>query len=84
MKKYLAVIVLAMALTSPLIASAMANPASVFCIERGGKLIVRKDANGGEYTLCKRPGKKAVEEWKFYRSHKANGKDQKLNLKPNK
>jgi putative hemolysin len=36
----------------------IANPASKNCIAKGGKLDIRKDANGGEYGMCVFP------EWK--------------------
>lgn len=46
----------------------MANPASVWCVEkRGGKLEIRKDASGGEYGVCHLPDGSTVEEWGLYR-----------------
>ena len=45
----------------------MANPASVYCKEKGGKSIARKDADGGEYALCQLPNGQIIEEWELYR-----------------
>ena len=47
----------------------MANPASVFCVERGGKLEPRKDAEGNEYAMCHLPDGSVVEEWEYFRKH---------------
>ncbi|MGO4338918.1 DUF333 domain-containing protein [Labrys sp. KB_33_2] len=45
----------------------MANPASVYCAQQGGKSIpVRTDA--GESADCQLPDGRRVEEWKLYRS----------------
>ncbi|XLM22412.1 DUF333 domain-containing protein, partial [Chromobacterium piscinae] len=41
----------------------MANPASVYCVQQGGKLLPQKDAAGNEYALCQLPDGRAVEEW---------------------
>ncbi|QND83148.1 Putative hemolysin [Chromobacterium vaccinii] len=46
----------------------MANPASVYCVKQGGKLLPKKDAAGGEYALCQLPDGRAVEEWALFRS----------------
>ncbi|MCP1659506.1 putative hemolysin [Neisseria perflava] len=45
----------------------MANPASVFCVEQGGKLVAKKDTQGNEYAMCHLPDGKIVEEWDYYR-----------------
>lgn len=46
----------------------MANPASVYCVEeKGGKLEVKRDAEGGEYGVCHLPDGTIVEEWTLYR-----------------
>lgn len=45
----------------------MANPASVYCKEKGGKSIPRKDVDGGEYALCQLPDGQIIEEWDLYR-----------------
>ncbi|MDE1714310.1 hemolysin [Chromobacterium amazonense] len=46
----------------------MANPASVYCVQQGGKLLPQKDAAGNEYALCQLPDGRAVEEWAYYRA----------------
>lgn len=47
----------------------LANPASVFCLNQGGKSERRTDSNGGEYALCHLPNGQVVEEWEYYRKH---------------
>ena len=47
----------------------IANPASVYCVEQGGKLEIRKTANG-EVGYCHLPDGRVVEEWEFFRSQK--------------
>ena len=46
----------------------MANPASVYCAEQGGKLEIRTGP-GGESGWCHLPDGKVVEEWTFYRAN---------------
>jgi len=50
-----------------LIQLAVANPASVYCIEQGGKLeIVRTDK--GDVGWCVLPDGQRIEEWQFFRA----------------
>lgn len=51
----------------------MANPASVYCTQNGGKSIIVKGKNG-EYGVCQLKDGTAVEEWEYYRE---NNKDEK-------
>lgn len=44
----------------------MANPASVYCVEKGGKLVAQKSAQG-ESHLCQLPGGESVDEWTLWR-----------------
>lgn len=44
------------------------NPASEYCIQQGGKLEVKKDAEGREYALCHLPDGTIIEEWELFRS----------------
>lgn len=51
----------------------MANPASVYCVDRkGGKLELKTDPkDGGVYGVCHLPNGTAIEEWKlYYNDHK--------------
>lgn len=49
----------------------MANPASVYCGQLGGKLEIVKDKDGGEVGYCMLPSGERVEEWTlFRRDHK--------------
>ena len=47
----------------------MANPASVFCEQQGGKSVNRKDKDGNEYGVCVFPDGKEVDEWEYFRQH---------------
>jgi putative hemolysin len=51
----------------------MANPASVWCVKnRGGKLEIRRDKDGGQYGVCILPDGTEVEEWELFgRDHAA-------------
>ncbi|ORX37418.1 hypothetical protein BD324DRAFT_579295 [Kockovaella imperatae] len=46
----------------------VANPASVYCIEIGGTLEIRKDGEGNEVGYCKLPDGSEVEEWELFRT----------------
>lgn len=45
----------------------IANPASLFCVQKGYKLEIRKGADGGEIGYCIFQGGRECEEWKFFR-----------------
>lgn len=46
----------------------IANPASVYCIDQGGKLEIRKDGQGNEAGFCIFPDGSECEEWAYFRS----------------
>lgn len=46
----------------------MLNPASQYCIEQGGQLEIRNEANG-QVGYCKLPNGKVVEEWELFRAN---------------
>ena len=46
----------------------MPNPASVYCTDNGGQLEIRKDADGGEYGVCKFSDGSECDEWAFFRN----------------
>lgn len=46
----------------------LANPASVFCMQQGGKLRIVKTAQG-EHAMCALPDGREVEEWAYFRQH---------------
>lgn len=46
----------------------IANPASVFCIQQGGKLRIVKAAQG-EHAMCILADGREVEEWEYFRQH---------------
>lgn len=45
-----------------------ANPASVYCLEQGGKLVIRRDPKGSETGYCQLPDGRVVEEWELFRA----------------
>lgn len=45
----------------------IANPASVYCINQGGRLEIRKDKQQNEYGVCIFTSGKECEEWAFFR-----------------
>lgn len=47
--------------------TSMANPASVNCLEKGGKVEIKKDESDGEYGMCIFPDGKQCEEWAMFR-----------------
>ncbi len=51
----------------------IANPASVYCQEHGGKLDIRTDASGGQVGICVFPDSSECEEWAYFRGQCAPG-----------
>ncbi len=45
----------------------LANPASVFCNDNGGKLEIRTAADGGQSGACIFPDGSECDEWAFFR-----------------
>jgi len=45
----------------------LANPASTYCIEQGGRLVIQKRGDGGEYGVCIFPDHRQCEEWALFR-----------------
>jgi putative hemolysin len=54
-------------------ASALANPASVFCRKAGGKSEIRRTA-AGSYGVCRLPNGRVVDEWTYFREHHRDGR----------
>ncbi|WP_445206314.1 putative hemolysin [Acinetobacter sp. KS-LM10] len=48
----------------------MANPASVFCVKQGGKLVTKNEANG-QVAYCHLANGQVIEEWKLFRASQA-------------
>lgn len=48
----------------------MPNPASKYCIDQGGKLEMKKDAQGNQYGVCHLPDGRVIEEWELFRSQR--------------
>jgi putative hemolysin len=47
---------------------AMANPASVYCVQSGYRLEIRTGTDGGQYGVCLFPDGAECEEWAFFRN----------------
>jgi hypothetical protein len=47
----------------------IANPASVYCEEQGGKLTIVEDGEGNQSGMCKLADGTEVEEWEYYRAN---------------
>lgn len=45
----------------------IANPASTYCVSKGGKVQIKKDSDGNEIGMCHLPGGTVIEEWKLFR-----------------
>jgi putative hemolysin len=45
----------------------LANPASVYCEEQGGRVEIRNDENGNQVGICVFPDGREVDEWAYYR-----------------
>lgn len=54
----------------------MANPASEYCVKKGGKLEIRKNSDGGEYGVCHLADGAQIEEWELFRRDNAATIDQ--------
>jgi putative hemolysin len=66
MWRSIGLIFVAVLVISPQSAWALANPASVFCVQSGGKSEIRKGARG-QYGVCRLPDGSVVDEWAYYR-----------------
>lgn len=62
-------LVLIVTLLGPSFVHAMANPASVFCVQSGGKSEIRSGKNG-QYGVCRLPDGRMVDEWAYFRAMK--------------
>ncbi len=51
---------------------ALANPASVFCAQSGGKSEIRKGPRG-QYGVCRLPDGRVVDEWRYFREMHGKG-----------
>ena len=47
----------------------MPNPASKFCVDKGGKSVTEKDNNGNERGVCRFNNGTKVDEWDYYREN---------------
>lgn len=47
----------------------MPNPASKYCVDQGGKLIMKKDDAGNVSGICKLKTGEEIEEWEYFRAN---------------
>ena len=47
--------------------SRIANPASTHCVEHGGKVVIQKRGDGGEFGICVFADNRQCEEWALFR-----------------
>ena len=47
--------------------TALANPASKFCVDKGGTLSIEKNGKGGDFGTCTFPENRQCEEWAMLR-----------------
>jgi putative hemolysin len=69
MQRLIGFIVLAALTASTHQAWALANPASVFCVQNGGKSEIRTGPRG-QYGVCRLPNGRVVDEWSYFRRMK--------------
>ena len=69
MRRSIALIFVAMLVIGSQRVWALANPASVFCAQSGGKSEFRKGARG-QYGVCRLPDGRVVDEWAYFRAMK--------------
>jgi putative hemolysin len=69
MRPSVGLILLAVLALGPESAWALANPASLFCVQSGGKSEIRNGPRG-QYGVCRLPDGRVVEEWKYFRTMK--------------
>ncbi|MGE4431915.1 MAG: DUF333 domain-containing protein [Sphingobium sp.] len=46
----------------------MANPASEYCVQQGGRVEIRDGADG-QTGFCHLPDGKVIEEWEYFRAN---------------
>ncbi len=59
----------------------IANPASEFCVKKGGNLEIKTDGNGSQFGVCHLPDGTTCEEWAFFRGECAQNNEKKNTLK---
>lgn len=75
MHRLIGFVVLALLMATAEEASALANPASVFCVKSGGKSEIRNGPKG-QYGVCRLPNGRVVEEWSYYRKMRGKARAQ--------
>src|SRR5262245_27033529 len=68
MRRSIGLVFLGMLAIAPQSAWALANPASVFCVESGGRSEIRNGPRG-QYGVCILPDGRTVDEWAYFRKN---------------
>ena len=61
-------LIVVMTLAIPSMAMALANPASVYCESRGGKVEIETSKDGAQTGICVFSDGTRVNEWAYFRS----------------
>jgi uncharacterized protein len=69
MRPLIGLVALAALVISAEQATALPNPAAVFCVKSGGKSEIRNGPQG-QYGVCRLPNGRIVHEWAYYRKMK--------------
>jgi uncharacterized protein len=67
MRLMIGLLILVVTVMVPETALARPNPASVFCVQSGGKSEIRNSPRG-QYGVCRLPDGRVVDEWAYYRA----------------
>ena len=52
----------------------IANPASVNCVKKGGKVEIKENVDGSQYGMCKFRDGRECEEWTLFTDNKCKSK----------
>ena len=67
MRMWVALLVMVLPVLAAQSAAAFSNPASVFCVQSGGRSEIRNGPRG-QYGVCRLPNGRLVDEWAYYRA----------------
>lgn len=59
--------------TNTSVSTGIANPASIFCVSKGYKNVIKSNADGSQYGVCIFNDGSECEEWKFYKGECREG-----------
>jgi len=59
----------------------IANPAAVYCVKRGGKLLPYKHHSGGEDAMCRLPDGRTEKQWDLFQAEGMSDADERLPIR---